>query len=208
MARYVSDTSAGKAISAYVILNKRGEYVAKVTMHHASSCLVNVFQSGKALERSEAAAMRALGKLPADGLGFQFGRASGYGYDKATAALSGLYIDGHKLTDHCSRDGAPKPPKGRTLYPRDAKPKAGYSFANYSTRRKSDGKDMRSHDWKCQAIDELGEGSEWSAVSERMAELESAFLASDDCEAGYMSCHRDPGLRYLESIGYRVIQAI
>lgn len=32
------------------------------------------------------------------------GYASGYGYDKFTAALSGLTIDGRKLTDHCGQD--------------------------------------------------------------------------------------------------------
>lgn len=32
------------------------------------------------------------------------GTAGGYGYDKFTAALSGLSIDGHKMADHSGRD--------------------------------------------------------------------------------------------------------
>ncbi len=38
------------------------------------------------------------------GAGYQTGSAGGYGYDKLTAAMRGLVIDGVKLTDHCGTD--------------------------------------------------------------------------------------------------------
>src|SRR5512135_2997070 len=34
------------------------------------------------------------------------GKANGYGYDKLTAALSGLSVDGVEFTDHCATDKA------------------------------------------------------------------------------------------------------
>lgn len=133
MSKYVLDSAAAKAISAYVILDSRGAYVAKVVMHHGQSrCLVNVWQTGAAATRSAVAA----GPAPRSAVDgerafiFQHATAKGYGYDKRTAALAGLYIDGHALTDHCSRDGAPARPRGLDHYPADFKFPKGYSPAN------------------------------------------------------------------------------
>jgi hypothetical protein len=81
----VTETKAGKAISAFVILNKKGKHIATVRAHYsdAGRVTVNVFDFKTT---------------------FQAGSASGYGYDKFTAALRGLTIDGHKMCDHCETD--------------------------------------------------------------------------------------------------------
>ena len=110
MTSRVYDTAAGRKISAYVILNKKGECVATVQAHYGDAVLVNVMDNKS---------------------GFQSQRASGCGYDMFTSALAGMTIDGHELTDHCGTTGAPKPPRGRKTWPRDAKCKRGYSFANF-----------------------------------------------------------------------------
>ena len=44
--------------------------------------------------------------------------------------------------------------------------------------------------------------------SKRKRKLLAAWRERDDCERGYTSCFRKPGLDYLNAIGYRVIQAI
>jgi len=110
MTKYVSDTKAGKSISAWVIFKGKNR-IATVKAHFSDSgvCLVNV-HDGKA--------------------GFQYARASGYGYDKFNSALSGMTIDGHVMTDHC--EGRYKP---GTVFPRGSKCPKGYSFANYSAEK-------------------------------------------------------------------------
>lgn len=82
--KYVTDTNAAKSVSAYVIL-KKGKHIATVRAHFSNggTCLVNVHD---------------------DKGGFQHGKAGGYGYDKFTAALRGLTIDGVTLNDHCGQD--------------------------------------------------------------------------------------------------------
>ena len=42
-----------------------------------------------------------------DGPTHHYGTASGYGYDKFTAALAGATVGGVELGDHCDRDGHP-----------------------------------------------------------------------------------------------------
>lgn len=130
--KYVHDTAAGRIISAYVILNKRGKHVATVRMFHGSSVLVNVWNHD-ADAQLRCAKTRKLKDVDTNWAHklfyFQHGRAGGYGYDKATAALSGLIIDGHEMTNHC--DARLKPPKGTTLFPRDYKVPPGYALANW-----------------------------------------------------------------------------
>lgn len=197
MAKYVSETKAGKSISAYVILDKKGNHVATVKAHFSDggACLVNVHD---------------------DKAGFQSASASGYGYDKLTSALSGLTIDGHEMSNHCSRDGAPKPPKGRKTFPHDAKPRKGYSFANYTAISRETGNTIYRDEWIKRAYAELGiadasddvKNERWDEVAAKAHDLETAWRKSDDCEAGYSDCYRESGLDYLKAIGYRVIQAI
>lgn len=182
--KYVRETAAGKSISAWVIL-KGGKKVATVQAHYGNSgsVLVNIWQSDSAQIRSEAAALKA-GKLDRTDhhgrMHVQVATAGGYGYDKMTAALSGLWIDGHEMTDHCSRKGAPKkPPRGLQRWPRESKPPRGYEFANYQSRFITFGFNPEKHE-------------------------REGFEGND----GYESCYRLPGLKYLEALGYTVIQAI
>lgn len=185
---YVRETTAGKAIAAYVILSPTGEEVATVNLHHTQSrTIANVWQSDDAAKRSaEFAAslptiptdlrLKVKGPKTPDVFRFQVGIARGYGYDKATRCLAGLVIDGIPITDHCSRYGAPARPG--SLYPRDFPLPAGYSFANY-----------RSGD------------STWSDGSPRHPDVEKGA-------EGYSDCYRDSGLKIFAALGYRVIQAI
>lgn len=132
MTKYVSETKAARSLSAWVILNKKGEYVAKVQAHFADSgnVLVNIFQTDKAQERCWKARKMDMTKARGDAsLHFQAATAGGYGYDKLTAALSGLVIDGHELTNHCSTLGAPKRPS-TGVYSKISEPPKGYRYAN------------------------------------------------------------------------------
>jgi hypothetical protein len=142
-AKQVRETKAGKSISAYVILRKNGTEVATVQAHFSDggNCLVNVWNFGDGNPQAQ------------DGL--QRGTAGGYGYDKFTAALSGLKIDGHELTNHC--DGRKKMPKGG--WKRDAKPPKGWSFANCS-RFTADGEPV-SHE----SQDKEGDTAYWAYTS-------------------------------------------
>lgn len=155
--KQVRETAAGKSIAAWIILNRKGDCVATIQAHYGTGrTMVDVWTP--------------------QGRGPQQSWASGYGYDKLTNALSGVTIDGHKLTNHCARDGAPKMPKGRKLYPRDFKAPKGYSLANFSTPEHR---------------------SRWNDSGDQL-----------NGEEGYSDCYRDSGLKYLEAIGYRVLQAI
>lgn len=199
MGKYVSETKAGKSVSAWLILNRKGEYVAKVLAHYSDSgvCLVNVFDKTA---------------------GFQHATAGGYGYDKFHSALSGMSIDGHRMTDHCSRDNAPKKPKGCKLYPREFKAPKGYSLVNYTRVSRSTGNCFYRYHWIDKAKAELGftkdnlennnDAGIWESIRQKAFDLEITWQASDDCETGFSDCYRESGLSYLESIGYRVYQLI
>jgi hypothetical protein len=113
MSKYVHDTAAAKKLSVYVVM-KGSTMVAQVRAHHGSSVLVNVYNQGKDNPSEQ----------------FQSARAGGGGYDRFTAALSGMEIDGHKLTDNCG--GRIKLPEGQSLWPRDHQPAPGYYLANWS----------------------------------------------------------------------------
>jgi len=117
-----------------------------------------------------------------DGFGPRFttqrGRAGGYGYDKFTAALSGLTIDGHVMSDHSGADlMAAKLLKqygkialaGQDTTAIEAKIRAkGYSLTNWTSNG-----GYKPNEWN-----------------------------------GYQSCYKTPGLDYLRAIGYRVIDVI
>ena len=113
-------------ISAYVILNRKHEHVATVRALYGSGGTVHVeaYNLGDAVGRCLDTAI-ANGRVKSEKLPtapeyyttpearrryaarelyeYQRGRAGGYGYDKKTAALAGLIVDGHTLADHCGR---------------------------------------------------------------------------------------------------------
>jgi hypothetical protein len=221
MSKYVSQTAAGKSIKARLIMKGTRE-VATVLTHYGNtgSVLVNVFQREEAAKRSIAARAKAGNAFKpqeweSEGR-FQWARAGGYGYDKETAALRGMNIDGHDLTDHCDRTKAPKPPKGRRTYPYGTAPK-GYRFSNYCNLSKSTGCRMNKWDFIEKAGAQLGyevgggnrtSDEQWQATRELAERLENEWLQSEDCEAGYSDCYRLSGLEYLESLGYSVLQVL
>lgn len=192
---HVRETAAGKSISAYVVLNKKGVEVATVQAHFSNGgrCLVNVWD---------------------DKAGFQHASAGGAGYDKFTRALSGMVIDGHAMSDHCGGEGVPKMPKGRHTYPKDFRAKPGYTLANWVSVSRATGRRIYNEAWVYHALELLGlkrdsmSESEWERVMVKAQELEKEWRASDDCETGWGSCFREAGMDYLKALGYRVIQAI
>ncbi len=199
MGNYVSETAAGKSVSAYVIRKGRRD-VATVTAHFGNGgrCLVNVRQSGEAAAKS----LKAAGDKAKGDFYFQHASASGYGYDKFTSALSGLIIDGIPLSDHCGRSC--KPPRGLKYFPADWKAPRGYSLANYGEFDASTGERRDSFYWTEVATAELGEGTDFATIKARGKEMRAAA----DVIGGYSSCYRREGLKYLEAVGYTVIQAL
>lgn len=103
----VQEYAAGDKIGAWIVIDPNGEYVGKVLAHYGQGTVaVDVFDyNGE----------------------FQQGRATGYGYDRFTCALSGLQINGIKFSDHCGEQ-LDKPDGG---FHRDFDVPPGYSLANF-----------------------------------------------------------------------------
>lgn len=205
MAKQVRETTAGRSVSAYVVLNKKGEHVATINAHYASGGTVSVdvwnhgnaparcwsaalacgALSEKAAEKAREDVRRARDWVPADSVdewaahdmfGLQQSRAGGYGYDKFTAALAGLWIDGHSMADHCG-----------TV--REDEKKRARLFREYVRAHDSGASDRR----------------EWDQKAERIG----CQFANYSTEAGrYMSLNFRAGLTRLADLGYKVIQAI
>lgn len=219
MSKYVRETAPAKSVSATVIM-KGARHVATVQAHYGSSrVLVNVWQESEAYRKSFTKAHNApttdseLDRAAYELFAFQQGTASGYGYDKFAAALSGLIIDGHTMGNHC--EFWRKPPKGRATFPETAKAPKGWSFANWTRWSKSRGKSMHAYDWRDMAKAELfpnglpeNDAGAWDSIHARANELEAEWRESDDCESGYSDCYRATGLDYLRAIGYSLINAI
>ena len=94
--KQVRETSAGKSVSAWVILRNDGRHVATVQAAFLDSGSVMVDVWGPhSLEHQ--------------------GKVGGYGYDKFTAALSGAIIDGIKMFDHSVGNYDPKNPQFKDL---------------------------------------------------------------------------------------------
>lgn len=87
--KQVRETKAGKSISAWVVV-KNGKCIATVHAHYGNSGRVQVDVWHNCT--------MADGTFPE----LQQRSAGGYGYDKLTAALSGLSIDGNVLHDHAT----------------------------------------------------------------------------------------------------------
>lgn len=201
MTKQVRETAAGSKISAFVVLNKRGEQVATVQAHHGSTVTVDVWNDGdKALENTA----KVLGRDELDVI-HQQGTASGGGYDKFAAALSGLVIDGHVMADHCGRDertekmlkayikAASKPDFNQAAWDKKAK-RFGASFANHGTYT-TDGKRLYSV---------------YKDEGQRVmcTDVDGKHEYTGDVVKRFSSLHLEPGLKRLATMGYRVFQAI
>ena len=208
MTKQVRETTAGAAISAYVVLNKKGEHVATVNAHYSNggrvsvdvwnhgdhACLASLetaLATGRVTEKALAA---ELAKAPDyyEGdrrkewaayqlFGLQQSSAGGYGYDKYAAALAGLIIDGHTIADHCGR--VPECEKTRAALLRQYRKSAaaGHTAADRDA---------------------------WHKKARRLgANFTNWQTTADGCE-GFTSLYFEQGLKRLECLGYRVIQAI
>jgi hypothetical protein len=196
MAKYVRETKAGRSIAAWIVTNGRGELVANIQAHFSDSGGVTVNAWDMATD------------------GVQIGRATGYGYDKLTAALAGMKIGGHTLSNHC--EVQKKKPRGAPLFPRDYKTPRGYSLANFSLRVRDDSESP----WRRLTMDEQRATRFMDWPPEKRAELSNEFgerenanklaamAARGDILTGYDSCFKRSGLDYLRARGLRVFQAI
>lgn len=209
MATQVRETSAGKSVSAFIVMNKKGEHVATVNAHFANSGRVTVDvwnQGDKAAERCLAAAVKSghitasrlanalaasevkraswgtadhMGYVAYDIFGLQQGSAGGGGYDKFAAAISGIWIDGVQMTNHCGSDATSQ--KLMRAYVKAAATRAPGETGRSDTQKV----------WDAKAAKIGASFANWSA--ERSA---------------YMSLHISAGLDRLKGMGYTVIQAI
>lgn len=210
MAKQVRETTAGAAISAFVVLNKKGEHVATVNAHYSSGgrVSVDVWNIGDAVVRSFETARRngrlsdaALAKHASrapdyytdqgeceqwaarDLFGLQQASAGGYGYDKFAAALAGLIIDGHTIANHCGQ--VPECEKARQRI-----------LAQYL---------------KAAKVGEAGDLTSRQKWQKKAAAIGANFCnwRTDESGAGYWNdIHFESGLDRLRAFGYRVIQAI
>ena len=129
------DFAAFDNISAYVIINPRGEHVATIRAHFGSAVTVTVYDGGEV--KTE--------------------KRGGGNYDRFTSALHGMSIDGHIISDDCAVHlEAPE----RGFWKQNDKIPAGYRLANYDSEK-----------------------------------------------GGFFDCYKRGGLRYLQDLGYQVIQA-
>ena len=211
MATQVRETSAGKSVYAFIVLNKKGEHVATVNAHYSNGGRVSVdvwnvgsaaaakcYNAAMATLKPEARAA-AVAKAEREALakhdwrkaddvtnwaafdlfGLQQSHAGGYGYDKFAAALRGLWIDGHQMADHCGTS------------PATEKLLKAYLAADDDDRANPG------------AFEHAGGNPEWRKVWDSKAAKLGAHFAN-----GRKSLYLETGLKRLETLGYRVIQAI
>lgn len=206
MANQVRETKAGAAISAYIVLDKKGAHVATVNAHYSDGgrvtldawnigkAVIRSFETARKTGRVSEKALAALAeKAPdyykeqteredwaaRDMFGLQQSSAGGYGYDKFAAALAGLIIDGHTIANHCGQ------------VPEDEKKRAAL---------------MRSY-IKAVESGAPAAGKEWR---EKAARIGCHFTNWTKCGESerWASLYFEHGLSRLECFGYRVIQAI
>ena len=120
-----------------------------------------------------------------DLFGFQQSHAGGYGYDKRTAALAGLWIDGQQLADHCGTVA-------------NAEKAHAALFAQY----------CKFHDYSGERARAAEKGWDRAHWDKRAQKIGARFANWDSEKNRYTSLHFQPGLERLETLGYRVIQAI
>ncbi len=107
--KQVREMEAAKKIRAIIVINPKGEHVGTVQAYFGARVVVDVWNVG---DRAIIKTAKAQGvELSAADewekfapFAHQQGSAGGGGYDRFTAALAGMYIDGIKLFDHCGQD--------------------------------------------------------------------------------------------------------
>ena len=206
MANQVRETKAGRAISAYIVLDKKGAHVATINAHYSDGGRVtlDVWNIGNAVMRSFETALKigrvsdkALAAMAEkapdyykdqasredwaarDMFGLQQSSAGGYGYDKFAAALAGLIIDGHTMANHCGQ------------VPEDEKKRAAL---------------MRAYIQAVESGAPAG-AKEWRDKAARIGCHFTNWTKCGDFER-WSSLYFESGLSRLECFGYRVIQAI
>ena len=209
--KQVRETTAGQSISAYVVLNRKGEHVATVQSHYSNggTVTVDVWSHGDAAAAANWKTARKIGRITDKQavelasmapdyyttpesreswaahhrFGLQQGRAGGYGYDKFTAALADLIIDGHSLANHCG--AVPEDESKRAALFRSYRRAVAASDGGLSTEQREV--------WRKKA-DRLGcNFNNWQ---------------EKDGRAGWTNLYFLDGLNRLERLGYRVITAI
>jgi len=178
----IRDTKAARELSAVIVL-KRGKVVAQVMARHAGAVTVNVWQYGEAQARSAEVLRRMYPKAAdSENLGmYQSGRAGGYGYDKKTAAMRGMVIDGVRLYDHCGHDE-----------------KSERLFKQY----------CKFHDYSGEVARSKEKGWDRAYWDKRAARIGARF-ANWDCSRGrYGSLFYDGGLDRLERMGYTLVHVL
>lgn len=214
MATQVRETSAGKSVSAFVVLSKKGAHIATVNAHYSNGgrVSVDVWNVGdRTTERCLAAAVKSGHVTPAqlakavaaseakrdwgtqdhtafaayDLFGLQQGSAGGGGYDKFAAALRGLWIDGQQMADHCGTVGNAEKAKAAL-------------FAQY----------CKFHDYSGERARATEKGWDRKHWDKRAAAIGAQFANFDSEKGRFTSLHFTAGLDRLKTLGYTVIQAI
>lgn len=205
MAKDILETAAGKSIAAWVILDPKGVQCGQVQAFYANSggVTVNVRLWGDAMTKQTAEAMgyafddhdkittfngkptRHEGEYAYKVAGLQTAHAGGYGYDKFTACLSGLFIGPHKMSDHCG--GVMKRPKGRLWQDTDKKrlAKKGYTLSNYMG-----------------AIDDRTDARDIEYLRRRRGP------GVPDSATGWETAYRMEGFGYPSSQGFKFLKAV
>lgn len=169
----------------HIVLSKKGELVAKVHARYGSggAVQVDIHQYGEPAKKTAATLGLPLGEYgeAPDAATLQQRKAGGYGYDKYAAALSGMVIDGIRLSNHCGTDKATE----RLLKRYSREVDAG----------KSNGSDEV---WRERA----------KKIGARFANWNGPSGYGGAKVPRYVSLHRLEGLAYMEAMGYRVIEAL
>ena len=215
MATQVRETKAGQSISAWEVLKKgvhiatvNAHYsdggrvtvdVWNIGTAAVEACRVSALRSGwlkpekfvKAVEQSKTKRhdwgehTDHEGHAAYDLFGLQQGYAGGGGYDKLTAALAGIWIDGEQLANHCG--GVANAEKQRAAL-----------FKQY----------CKFHDFsgeRARAAEKGWDRKYWDKRAERIG----ASFANWSTEANrYTSLYFCSGLDRLTRLGYQVIQVI
>jgi hypothetical protein len=206
--KQVRETAAGKSVSAFVVLNKKGEHVATVNAYfpNGGGCTVDVWNLGQSANNNAWAAAIKSGKLSKAGVekalaeatknrdwvsederaqwaAFDlFGLQQSRGND-IEGALAGLVIDGQYLFDHCGKDE------------QTAKLLAKYQAARGELVAQ----------W---VHDSEGQVRDLQKIWDEKAKRIGASFANYQTGKGYTSLFMAGGLRRLQDLGYTVIQAI